>query len=93
MERAASRKSPRGRWLAVHLGGGLHRYGLRTQKAFLRAPPQTKEFLPQNPNPEKLDYAAARQMVQTFVDDVIRAEATLAEVTQLGVPRVSTTAT
>jgi hypothetical protein len=63
-----------------HLGGSLHKYGLRTEKAFLRPPPQVKEFLPQNPNPEKLDYPAARQIVQTFVDDVIRAEATLAEV-------------
>src|SRR3954447_11915150 len=63
-----------------HLGGSLHRYGLRTEKAFLRPPPQVKEFLPQNPNPEKLTYAAARQVVQTFVDDLVKAEATLAEV-------------
>lgn len=63
-----------------HLGGGLYKYGLRTEKAFLRPPPQVKEFLPQNPNPEKLTYAAARQLVQTFVDDLVRAEATLAEV-------------
>ena len=63
-----------------HLGGGLYKYGLRTEKAFLRPPPQVKEFLPQNPNPEKLTYAAARQLVQTFIDDLARAEATLAEV-------------
>src|SRR5438552_11625545 len=63
-----------------HLGGGLYKYGLRTEKAFLRPPPQVKEFLPQNRNPEKLTYAAARQLVQTFVDDLIRAEATLADV-------------
>ena len=63
-----------------HLGGGLHRYGLRTEKSFLRPPPPLKEFLPQNPNPETLTYTAARQIVQTFVDDVDRAEATLAEV-------------
>jgi hypothetical protein len=63
-----------------HLGGGLYRYGLRTEKAFLRPPPQVKEFLPQNPNPEKLTYAAVRQLVQTFVDDLARVEATLAEV-------------
>src|SRR5881394_1560986 len=49
-----------------HLGGNLHKYGLRTEKAFLRPPQQVKEFLPQNPSPEKLTYAAARQMVQTF---------------------------
>src|SRR5437868_444878 len=58
-----------------HLGGGLHRYGLRTEKAFLRPPPQVKEFLAQNPNPETLTYAAARQLVQTFVADLARAEA------------------
>ena len=63
-----------------HLGGSLHKYGLRTEKSFLHPPPQLKEFLPQNPNPETLTYAAARQLVQTFVDDLVRAEATLAEV-------------
>src|SRR5206468_184552 len=63
-----------------HLGAGLYKYGLRTEKSFLRPPPQVKEFLPQNPNPEKLTYAAARQLVQTFVDDLAKAEATLAEV-------------
>lgn len=63
-----------------HLGGGLHRYGLRTDKSFLHPPPQLKEFLPQNPNPETLTYPAARQMVQTFIDDLVKAEATLAEV-------------
>jgi hypothetical protein len=63
-----------------HLGGSLHKYGLRTEKAFLRPPAQVKEFLPQNPNPEKLSYAASRQLVQTFVDDLVKAEATLAEV-------------
>src|SRR5437588_9426636 len=63
-----------------HLGGSLYKYGLRTEKAFLRPPPQVKEFLPQNPNPETLSYAAARQMVQTFLDDLVKAEATLAEV-------------
>src|SRR5438552_12076619 len=62
------------------LGGTLYKYGLRTEKAFLRPPPQVKEFLPQNPNPEKLTYTAARQIVQTFVDDLVKAEATLAEV-------------
>ena len=63
-----------------HLGGGLYKYGLRTEKAFLQPPPQVKEFLPQNANPEKLTYAAARQLVQTFVDDLAKAETTLAEV-------------
>lgn len=63
-----------------HLGGGLHKYGLRTEKAFLQPPAQVKEFLPQNPKPETLTYVAARQLVQTFVDDLARVEATLADV-------------
>ena len=63
-----------------HLGGSLHKYGLRTEKSFLHPPPQLKEFLPQNPNPETLTYAAARQIVQTFIDDLVKAEATLAVV-------------
>jgi len=63
-----------------HLGGSLYKYGLRTEKSFLRPPPQVKEFLPQNPNPEKLSYEAARQILKTFLDDLVRAEATLAEV-------------
>src|SRR5947207_3777285 len=63
-----------------HLGGSLYKYGLRTEKAFLRPPPQVKEFLPQNPNPEMLTYTAARQLLQTFIDDLAKAEATLAEV-------------
>jgi hypothetical protein len=63
-----------------HLGGSLHRYGLRTERSFLRPPPQLKEFLPQNPNPDKLTYAAARRIIQTFVEDVAGAEATLAGV-------------
>src|SRR6202011_5705051 len=63
-----------------HLGGSLHKYGLRTEKSFLRPPPQVKEFLPQNPKPETLTYPAARQIIQTFIDDVVKAEATLGEV-------------
>lgn len=63
-----------------HLGGSLYKYGLRTEKSFLRPPPQVKEFLPQNPNPDKLTYAAARQILKTFLDDLVRAEATLAQV-------------
>jgi hypothetical protein len=63
-----------------HLGANLHKYGLRTEKSLLRAPPQVKEFFPQNPNPETLTYPAARQIIQTFIDDVDKAEATLAGV-------------
>src|SRR3954469_6379590 len=60
-----------------HLGGSLYKYGLRTEKAFLRPPPQVKEFLSQNPKPDTLTYTTARRMVQTFIDDLAKAEATL----------------
>ncbi len=68
-----------------HLGASLYKYGLRTEKSFLQPPPQVKEFLPQNPNPEPITYAALRQILQTFVDDLARAEATLAQVKDPGV--------
>lgn len=63
-----------------HIGQSLYRYGLRTERSFVRPAPQIRELWPQNPKPEKIDYAAARKIVQTFVDDMNRAEATLAAV-------------
>jgi hypothetical protein len=56
----------------------LYKYGLRTEKSFLRPPKEVKEFLPQNPNPETLSYMNARLIIQTFVDDLAKVEATLA---------------
>jgi hypothetical protein len=63
-----------------HLGESLHRYGLRTEGSFLRVDPQIKAVFPQNPRPEKLSYEAARKIVQTWVDDLNRAEKTLAAI-------------
>lgn len=63
-----------------HLGQSLYRHGLRTERSFIRPAPEIRELWPQNPTPEKIDYAAARKIVQTFVDDMNRAEATLAAV-------------
>jgi hypothetical protein len=63
-----------------HLGGSLYKYGLRTEKSFLRPAPQLRKFLPQNPKPETLTYTAAGRVLQTFVDDLVKAEATLAGV-------------
>jgi hypothetical protein len=63
-----------------HVGASLYKYGLRTEKSFLRPPPQVKAFLPQNPNPEPITSAALRQILQTYLDDLAKAEATLAEV-------------
>jgi hypothetical protein len=63
-----------------HVGQSLYRHGLRTERAFIRPAPEIRELWPQNPKPEKIDYAAARKILQTFVDDLNRAEATLAGV-------------
>jgi hypothetical protein len=60
-----------------HVGQSLYRYGLRTESSFIRPARQIRKLLPQNPKPEKIDHASARKIVQTFVDDMNRAEATL----------------
>jgi hypothetical protein len=62
------------------LGAGLYRNGLRTERAFGGLPQQLHEIVPQNPNPEKLTYAAAREIVQAWLKDLNKAEATLAGV-------------
>ena len=56
-----------------------YRHGVRNRAAnmnvpFLRIP------LPVNPEPEKLSYAQARRVLQTFLDDLAQAEKTLSEV-------------
>lgn len=63
-----------------HVGESLYRYGLRTERAFRGQPPELRELLPQNPHPEKLTYAAVRRLIETWVADLNRAEATLAGV-------------
>lgn len=63
-----------------HLGQNLYRHGLRTERSFVRPAPMIRELWPQNAEPEKIDYAAARTIVQTFVNDMNQAEATLAAV-------------
>ncbi|MER3417415.1 MAG: hypothetical protein C4346_02000 [Chloroflexota bacterium] len=63
-----------------HLGQSLHCYGLRSDRGqrlripFLRLP------VPTNPKPEAITYAAARKILQELIDDLKKAEATLAEV-------------
>ncbi|ADB16127.1 conserved hypothetical protein [Pirellula staleyi DSM 6068] len=64
-----------------HVGQSLYRYGLRTERSFVRPNPQIRAIWPQNPAPEKIDYVAARKIVLTFVEDMNRAQATLAMVT------------
>ncbi|MCA9015023.1 MAG: hypothetical protein KDA77_06790 [Planctomycetaceae bacterium] len=63
-----------------HLGGSLYKYGLRTEGAFRGVPAPIRQLLPQNPNPEKVSYAAVRQFLQTWVNDLKAAEKTLSAV-------------
>lgn len=60
-----------------HLGQSLHRYGLRSERArnipFLRLP------VPHNPKPEVFTYSNARKILQDFIDDLTKAERTLAK--------------
>lgn len=62
--------------LAVeHLAQNLHRYGLRPtsrQVPFVRLP------VPENPDPEPLTYEKWRAVLQAFIDDLERAEDSLA---------------
>lgn len=63
-----------------HLGASLHKYGLRSERAFPGAPREIRELLPQNESPQEISNADARTIVQTFVDDLTKAEATLAAI-------------
>ncbi len=64
-----------------HVGQSLYKYGLRTERTFgPRVAPALGMLLPQNPNPEKISYANVRQVLQTWVDDLNRAESALAQI-------------
>lgn len=64
-----------------HLGQSLYKYGLRTERAFgPRAVPALADVMPQNHRSEKISYQNLRDVVQTWVDDLTKAEATLAQV-------------
>lgn len=65
-----------------HLVQSLHRYGLREQGSapFLFSIPVLRLPTPPNENPETLSYTESRQILQTWLDDLGRAEATLAQV-------------
>jgi hypothetical protein len=60
------------------LGQSFHRYGLTTtrwrQIAFLRLP------VPENPKPDTMTYEVSRKILQDFIDDLTKAEKTLAEI-------------
>lgn len=59
------------------LDQALYGYGLRTSPESVSYLPFFRLPVPENPNPEHLTYAAARAILQQFVDDLARAEETL----------------
>jgi len=61
------------------LAQSLHKFGLREPTGGL-AVPFLRLPLPTNPQPAQISYAASREILQTFVQDLAKAEATLAEV-------------
>ena len=63
-----------------HLGTSLYKHGLRTERAFPGMAREVREILPQNPDPKPISYDDARQIVQTLISDLEKAEATLAQV-------------
>ncbi len=63
-----------------HLGATLYQYGVRTERSFGPLTEQMKEVLADNPKPKTLTYKAAREVLQTFLDDLAKVEATLAAV-------------
>lgn len=63
-----------------NLGTSLHSYGLRTERAFRGIPQEMRSLLSQNENPKRISYSDCRQLLETFVMDLERAEATLAKI-------------
>jgi hypothetical protein len=59
-----------------HLSQGLYRYGLQPPHSFLM--PIVRLPVPENPDPEPIDYAKFRQVLLDFVADFGKAEETLA---------------
>jgi hypothetical protein len=59
-----------------HLSQGLYRYGLQPPHTFLM--PIVRLPVPENPNPEPIDYGKFRQLLLTFVTDLTAAEKALA---------------
>ncbi len=63
------------------LGQNFYRYGLRDTSDSLGSwLPLLRLPVPENAKPEPLSYAASRQILQTFIDDLTIAEASLAKV-------------
>jgi hypothetical protein len=58
------------------LGASLYKHGLRTSSGFEMVP-AIRRHIPENDKPEKLTYAGARKIIETWVADLDRAGATL----------------
>lgn len=63
-----------------HLGTSLYKHGLRTEDSLRTLPEEIRQVFPQNRSPEELSYQQLRDIVQTFKDDMQRAEKTLSDV-------------
>jgi hypothetical protein len=63
-----------------HLGTSLHEHGLRSERVLRGIPPEFRKLLTEHPNPKQASYENVREILQTWVDDLNRAEATLAGV-------------
>ena len=69
-----------------HLGQNLYRYGaLHDDRSFVNFIPFLRLPVPTNPNPAKITYEDFRGIFQNVVDDLAKAEATLAKVEDAGV--------
>ena len=66
-----------------HLGQSYHRYGLRLSgltSLASREIPLLRLPIPKNPHPEEMTYEAGSKLIETFLDELAVAEATLAKV-------------
>lgn len=66
-----------------NLGQNQYRFGLLSGRN--RSLPMMRLPVPENPKPEQISYQKARALVQTFVDDLQKAQDTLNEVKAKGV--------
>ena len=62
------------------LGQGLYKYGLRTEDSLRGMTRELKRVLPQNRSPEQISYTELRQLTETFVSNLRKAEQTLSAV-------------
>jgi hypothetical protein len=67
------------------LAQALHRHGLRSESRFLGNLPIVRLPVPPNPMPQPVSYDGWRRILQTLIDDLRKAEATLAPLKDVGV--------